>query len=163
MSNHRKAFTFKDTFWSKLRIEKDLSLQDIADIVGLSDASIGQYFSGATIPPDRTLMDICDLFDVDYETGRLEFERANRAWKAEHDKTLKYSARVPYQKKRKAPEHKDISNAEDVLNAIYSKVSCSDFVAIYNLIMGNTTDVDPLEILYGKVDYDTYYKIIKII
>ena len=163
MSNHRKAFTFKDTFWSKLRIEKDLSLQDIADIVGLSDSSIGQYFSGATVPPDRTLMDICDLFDVDYETGRLEFERANRAWRAEHDKTLKYSARVPYQKKSDKPDTKGVSNVEDVLNAIYGKISCSDFIAIYNLIMGQTVDIDPLEILYGKVDYDTYYKIIKII
>ena len=163
MSKHGNALTFKDNFWSKLRIEKNYSLQEIAEVVGMSDASIGQYFTGATIPSIPVIHDLCDLFDVDYDTGELEFQRAHADWKAEHKRTVKYSARVLYNKKSNTPDTKDISNAEDVLNAIYGKVSCSDFVAIYNLIMGNTTDVDPLEILYGKVDYDTYYKIIKII
>lgn len=161
--SYRKAFTFKDNFWSKLRIEKNYSLQEIANVVGMSDASIGQYFTGASIPKEQILHDLCDLFDVDYDKGELEFQRAHAAWRAEHERAVKYSARVLYQKKEKSSENKDISTAEDVLNAIYGNVSCSDFVAIYNLIMGNATDVDPLEILYGKVDYDTYYKIIKII
>lgn len=160
----RKVFTFKDTFWSKLRVEKNYTLEEIANVLGVSDSTIGQYLTGAQLPSDRAIHDLCDLFDVDYDKGALEFQRAHREWKAERDRrSLKYTSTGDVSDTSNKKCEVKIDTPEDILNAIYGKVSCADFIGIYNLITGVQTDVDPLAILYGKVDYETYYKIIKII
>lgn len=165
MSNYRKAFTFKDTFWSKLRVEKNLSLQDVADVIGLSDASIGQYFTGATLPKDRTIRDICELFDVDYNTGAHEFYKAHKAWRAEHEnKTLKYSAREKKSVTKKTKSSK-IENVEDVIRFFYGQLSCDDFLNLYNTLTGtgNISFEDILASIYGTVDFETFNKINTII
>ena len=151
------AYAKKDNFWSKQRVEKGMTLREIAELLGSDEKRVGAYFSGFIMPSKQTIKELCDLFGVDFKKGDLEFQHAHRQWKAEHGKKVSYSA-SPRRKK-------DIENAEDVLESLYGNLSCKEFLDIYNAMIGNADDtVNPLAILYHKVDdYETYRKIIKII
>ena len=159
----RAAFARKGNFWSEQRVKNNMQIKEVAEAIGRTESVVGMYFSGQNMPDDTTIRQICDLFDVPFDDGQLEFQHAHKNWKANHGEGLKFSAKVPYQKKTKKIAPTSINTAEDVLNALYGELPCNDFVAIYNLIMGNDTNVDPLAILYGKVDYETYCAIIKLI
>lgn len=160
-------FTKKDNYWSKQRVEKGLKLREVAEMLGIREKLIAAYFSGFLMPKDDTIKALCDLFEVDYHTGRLEFQHAHRQWKAEHGNKAVYKT----EKKKKvfrqitSSNEPKINNAEDVLTSVYSVVSCGEFIDIYNAICGNkSAEVDIPAILYGKIkDYETYRKIIDLI
>ena len=161
MSKKRAAFARKGNFWSEQRVKNNIQLKDVAQAVGMSENAVGMYFSGQNMPNEGIIRQICDLFDVPFSEGQLEFQHAHKTWKAEHGAKLAYSAKKPYQKKTTKTE---INTVEDVLEALYGSLSCADFIAIYDFIkMDNITGIDPLEVLYGKVDFETYQKIIKLI
>ena len=77
----------QDTFWNNLRKENVFSFRHIAKQVNSNPTTISQYFRGDGIPPDKLLIKICDLFDIDYRKGKKEFENAykdkhpNQPWK----------------------------------------------------------------------------------
>lgn len=152
-----RAYAKKDTFWNKQRVDKGLTTKEIGEITGINAKNISAYFTGFLMPDEQTIRTICELFDVDYHTGNLEFQHAHRQYKAENNTTVKYSAK----KKRNG----QIDTVEDVLECLYGVLSCQEFIDIYNAITGTADDtVNPLAILYHKVDdYETFYKIVKII
>lgn len=161
MQKKRAAFARKGNFWSEQRVKNGLQLKDVAQAIGVGEKRAGMYFSGQTMPSEPVIRQICDLFDIEYGEGELEFQHAHKNWKAEHRAKLTYSAKKPYQKK---PRKTEINSVEDVLEALYGKLSCKDFIAIYDFIkLDNLAGIDPLEVLYGKVDFETYQKIIKFI
>ena len=155
----------KDTFWNKVRVEKGLTLKEVGEYLHLTTTPVGMYFSGQLLPNDNIIRQLCDLFDVDFTTGSLEFQHAHRAWKAEYNPRLKYSAKgkdtPAFEVKEDSKEQ--IQFVEDVLNKLYGVVSCSEFVACYLTIIGATRDANISEILYGKVDYETYCKVCEIV
>ena len=152
----RSPYTRKDTFWSKQRIEKRMTIKEIADTIGLPEKKVGGYFTGMLMPSEQTIRDLCELFDVDYHTGNLEFQHAHRNWRAEHGATLKYTS--------KRGRKKSISSAEDILETLYGTLSCHEFIDIYNVIRGEASaKVNPMKILYQKVDFDTYTAITDLI
>ena len=149
----------KDTFWNKVRVEKNLTTKEIGEIIGQNDKTVSAYFTGLLMPKDYTVKALCDLFDVDYTTGHLEFQHAHQKYRAEHNPKLKYSSRD----KKNTPKPKIINSAEDVLESVYGVLTCKEFLDIYSVIIGNGGDIDAMRILYRKVDYDVYNKINKII
>lgn len=149
-----KAHTFKDNFWSKLRVERNLTTKEIADYLGEGEKKTSAYFTGFLLPDDNIIRQLCDLFDVDFNTGNLEFQHAHRQYVAEHKRTLKSSAKAMGKK------NKTINTVDDVIESLYGNLSCKEFIAIYDLIKGNeSSDIDPRRIIYNKVDYDTYNRI----
>ena len=58
----------------KLREERKMTQQDLADRIGKSRAAIGKYETGVRLPDNATLHAICDFFEVttDYLLGRSE-------------------------------------------------------------------------------------------
>ena len=159
----KSAFARKDTFWNKLRVEKGLTTKEIGELINEDDKKISAYFTGFLLPDDRVISELCELFDVDYNRGNLEFQHAHRQYKAEHHCTLKYSSKPA--KVRLGKKHKrQLNTVEDILESLYAVLSCSEFLSIYNALIGSADEsIDPFAIIYNKVDYDTYKKIEAII
>lgn len=159
----KSAFARKDTFWNKLRVEKGLTTKEIGELINEDGKKISAYFTGFLMPEENVIRELCDLFDIDYHTGNLEFQHAHRQYKAEHHCTLKYSSRpvkVHLGKKHK----RQLNTIEDILESLYAVLSCSEFLSIYNALIGSSDgSIDPFAIIYNKVDYDTYKKIEEII
>lgn len=152
----KSAFARKDNFWSKVRVENNVTIKEVATAIGQNEKIVAGYFSGYLMPHDAQIKGICELFDVSFSKGKLEFENAHSKYKSEHGAKLKYSA-----KKKKPGE---INNVEDVFLNLYGVVSCSEFIDIYNAATGRAEeDIDLMAILYGKVDYKTFSKIITMI
>ncbi|HOV68905.1 MAG TPA: helix-turn-helix transcriptional regulator [Clostridia bacterium] len=61
----------------RLREEKSMTQQQLADILGKSRAAVGKYETGARMPDNNTLHAICDYFNVttDYILGRSEYRK----------------------------------------------------------------------------------------
>lgn len=151
------AYAKKDTFWNKQRVEKGFTTKEVGELIGEKDKTVSAYFTGFLMPSESTIRALCDLFDVDFHTGNLEFQHAHRQYKAEHDLSLKYSFN---QKSKK----KDITSDEDILDALYGVLPRKEFLDIYKALYIAVDDsVDYRRILYNAVDYDTYCKINKVI
>lgn len=60
-----------------LRNEKDLKQSELADILGVSNSTIGMYEQGRRYPDLDTLQKIADYFDVsvDYLLGRTDIRK----------------------------------------------------------------------------------------
>ena len=136
--------TFKDNFWSRQRVEKGMTVREIAEVLGVREKRVGMYFSGQCLPDDQFVRDICDLFDVDFHTGNLEFQHAHRAWKAEHTRKLVSSAKKPVKKTiepekcenkiEEVEQGKPEFNKDSVLSLLYNKVDYSVFRLIEDLL-----------------------------
>ena len=166
MSKRRKPFTFKDNYWSRKRVEKGYTVKTIAKKTGINNKTLTSYFTGLSLPKPYAIASICDLFGVDYEEGRVQFERAHRAYEESHRKgrRLVCSARVRYQPKKKYKKHKDSANAvsvstSDILPILYGKIPYADYIA---LVTESKVTSEILSSLYGKVDFETYMKLSKI-
>ena len=77
----------------KLRIERNLSQQKLADAVFVSQQSINQYENHDVQPDFKTLIKLADFFDttIDYLVGYTEFtEKVNKltSYKITADETL---------------------------------------------------------------------------
>lgn len=163
--NTKAAYARKDTFWNKERVEKKLTFRELSEIIGESDKRLAGYFSGYLLPKDATIRQLCDLFDVDYSIGNLEFQHAHRQYKAEHKLGVAYSSKKKSTtSNKKVKKNTPISTVEDVLEILYNNISCAEFIEIYKALTGVATDINPLKVLYGVIpDYETYYNIVKII
>ena len=141
MQKKTKApLTFKDNFWSKQRVEKGMTIREIAELLGKSLSQVGMYFSGQMLPCETDARALCELFDVEFNVGQLEFQHAHRAWKADHNLTLVHSAKsapatpvqpvVAPEVKQGKPEF----NKDSVLELIYGKVDRSVYTLIEDLL-----------------------------
>lgn len=157
----RRPRTFKDTFWCRKRVEQNITVQEIADAVHLSTGIVGMYLTGQRMPTDETIKQLCDLFDVNFLEGKSEFVKAYKLWDSEPHRVVKYRSEQQVTKTPK--ETIDTSMAkkpqnvpESVLEVLYGKLPQKAFKAI---LEGTESEIDPLEYLYDKVDFDDYMKI----
>lgn len=151
------AYAKKDTFWNKQRVDKGLTLKEISELIGEKEKTVSAYFTGFLMPCESTVRTLCDLFDVDFHTGNLEFQHAHKQYTAEHDLSLKYSS-------KQGSKKKNITSDEDILDALYGVLPRKEFLDIYKaLYIVVDESVDYRRILYNTVDYDTYCTIIKVI
>lgn len=162
-SKPHAPYARKATFWNKKRIENKLTLKEIGQSIHKHESITGMYFSGQLLPPDSVIRELCDLFDVDFNTGNLEFQHAHRDWKAEHHASLAYSAREtvkPVDKAETAPATVTFK-AEDILSKLYGVLSCADFLKVYDSFIKGQSVANLAELIYGKFDFATYTKILE--
>ena len=170
----RSAVTFKNTFWSKLRVKQNFTIDEVKEYLELQGykpcySAIGMYFTGQ-LEPSKLISDcLCEMFDIDKDEGYLEFQHAHREWKAENDtKKLVSSAKKPYVPKRKKKSAEtetttpsDFGNKNTVTETTPQVIEIVPNNAIINqaieLLMNRKDMV--LDIVYGKVDRETYKKI----
>ena len=160
--------TFKDNFWSKERVIKNLKLEEVADMLGYKRGKVSMWFSGQVMPDDEEVAEICKLFEVDFNEGQLAFQKAHLEWKAEHkNKTIKYSGKrkldTTTDTVEKISSTAKVSNIAEVVLTLYGKISCEAFLTVYNAVTsGKPSDCDIEQLIYGKVDFKTYQQIITI-
>ena len=80
MSNTRLT---KNTFWNRVRVSKGIKIREVAEMFDVSEAIAGLWFSGQKPPKTAIQCQLCDLFDVDYETGINNFTNDHKIWKNE--------------------------------------------------------------------------------
>ena len=81
---NRNQYNPELTFWRKIRNKSKYTNAQIAGYVGISDNNVCSYLSGALFPKDKTIKKFCELFHVDYETGKNEFIKAHKNWLEKH-------------------------------------------------------------------------------
>lgn len=148
------AITYKDNFWSKTRVDNNVRLREIGDLLGVSRATAGAYFTGFIMPSEDKIETLCEFFDVDLRIGTREFDKIHKAYDTEEKKTLKYSA------KSKQIDIDTVIKSADADNTPQIEPDTVPEIKSDNDIKSpspETTDV--LRLLYGKCDYDTFRSI----
>lgn len=165
--------TFKDTFWSTTRVAQNVSIEEVAEYIGMSRATAGMYFTGQLVPSEKTALALCELFDVDPIKGRREFIDAHKKYDAEHTRVLKASSKKSVEPVDKSDSSDKVvldeslakvvqdfnTKVDNALRVVYHKLSYDDFMAVSEAVRGGA---DVLEVLYKRVDYDTYTLLINI-
>ena len=78
-----KPHAMKSTFWNAERIKRGWSIDDISAKLNIPKSTLGRWFSGNSAPRnDSQIHALCNLFEVDFDTGYNEFYRAERNWDA---------------------------------------------------------------------------------
>lgn len=160
-----KTFCVKDTFWNRLRVERNITLEELADYMGVSQSLINQWFTGALIPRDDDISKLCELFDVSMLEGTVAFQQANRQYVAGKFDPCISNGQQEVSDKPKADKPMVVetpkTESSAVLDKVYGNIPYGDFVAFANAIESN--DSDALSLIYGKVSYETYSYISSII
>ena len=169
----------KQNFWNDLRVKNGVLIKDVAELLNVSNGTVGGWFSGQKIPSQANLDALCALFGVDPNKGYEEFVKASKVWDSDRGrlKITQCGPRVAVaesKKPDKAPEYtKSLPDYEfpgadvqatpessDLLKTLYGQVAYKDFMAITDLV---DKQEDPISYLYGKVDFDLFSKIIAIV
>lgn len=161
-------YTFKDNFWSNLRVLKKYTLKNISDTLGhptVPISTLGMYFSGSAMPDDRTIKRLCDMFGVDFLKGQCAFAEAHRRYKVQHTRDLVATDKQP-PKKRAQPVFnytpEPVSTPTTELEPI---VEATPIVKVTPTVETkpsiNITDI--CSIIYGHIPYSEYVKVIDIL
>lgn len=94
---HNDPKLFKDTFWNKERVKRNLKIGDIAKYLNVPYFTVGSWFCGKAVPrDDANISKLCSWFSemlpddpISFDDGKRHFEVARLTWQAEHDLTLK--------------------------------------------------------------------------
>ena len=140
MAKKLAAHTFKNNFWSKLRVERGITIKELAILCGVGEKRMGMYFSGQFMPKDYIIKDLCDYFNVPFEQGQIEFQHAHREWKADH------ALRLVKSSKKNTPKN-EVVYPNDVIT--------TEIPQMFTDLLENRKDF-VLKTVYNKVDYDTY-------
>lgn len=95
--NHNDPKLFKDTFWNKERVKRNLKIGDIAKHLNVPYFTVGSWFCGKAVPREEAhIKKLCEWFSellpddpISFDDGRRHFRIARLTWQAEHDLTLK--------------------------------------------------------------------------
>ena len=175
----------KDTWWNRLRVEKNLSFKDLSDIFGGCPSRYGNFFSGCTMPTDSNIEAICTFFDVNFDEGKKHFEEAHESYIARDymptvstgersDKGQSHEPRVVRSHlkiKRVDKSHKEIKTAswselsvdkQNELTYQMGKILGAVYGKIDYLdflqfsVALKEKGSDPAKFLYGKLSYEDY-------
>jgi transcriptional regulator with XRE-family HTH domain len=95
--NHNDPKLFKDTFWNKERVKRNLKLGDISKYLNVPYFTVGTWFCGKAVPRDEAhIRKLCEWFSgmlpddpISFDEGERHFKIARLTWQAEHVHTLK--------------------------------------------------------------------------
>ena len=174
----------KDTFWNKVRVEKNIRYSDIVELFGGSVSMWAQRFTGQTMPTYAEIKKLCELFDVDVTQGTEEFKKAHALWKSEGrgakacyittGKSVMSGIKVGKrgevtgtrehveraEKEAEVPVEQPTIAPNEVFKVVYGKVPYDTFCAFCDALAGVTGE-DPLEYVYSKVGYKEFRAIEK--
>lgn len=170
MDKKSTARSSKSTFWNELRVKNGYSYQDLADTLGHDMSVVGKWFTGHTVPKEKSLRELCDLFGVDYALGKEEFVKACEAKKSakrknsKHTSNVKKSTTVAVVPKKDADSDAGIfkdgpieaiesSILKKVLKSVYNKLDFDDYEDLRTRMLEGG---DPREILYKKISFEDY-------
>lgn len=168
------AHTFKDNFWSKKRVEANITIKEIAELLHCKYSTAGAYFTGILIPSESDIKILCDTFNVDIIEGTRGFVDAHKKYDVEKKRTLKYSGKPKAETKVTSINNADIfepiaceevaqkpeKDYTPVIKMVYGLVSFELYNEFIEAIMMYSPTA-ALEVIYGKVDFDTYKVILK--
>ena len=160
----KPAVTFKDNFWSRKRVEANVTMNEIADLLGINVKTASAYFTGQLIPHEEQIKTLCDFFDVDVIEGTREFVNAHKTYEGERKRIMKASAK---------PKTKTTPITE---TSVFEPVPTKETISADSLTAGTMPaeeckdcciepekDYTPvIKLLYnsGKVDFETYNEFI---
>ena len=163
------AFCFKENFWSKKRIEANITIREIAELLGVPKSTAGAFFSGILVPTESQTKTLCEFFGVDLIEGTREFDRAHKAHDAEHKRKLKYSA-------KKKPTKTTPISKPDTFEKIEETKPINDLPKLPTEATTNTHKApiiadridedcfkDITKELYGKLSFDDYNEFMRLI
>ena len=93
MANKKSPLTYTDNFWSNLRVDRGYRVKELADLCEVETKTMSAFFTGQCMPPDSVIETLCEFFAVDFTKGKEEFQRAERAYRPLHKRTLVRSAK----------------------------------------------------------------------
>lgn len=99
------------TFWQKRVHDSNVTLEELASLLGCSYRYATAYLRGYVLPKKETMKRFCNIFGVDEKEGIQEFYKAFEAWGETHKDThVKYSntykPKKPVKSSIKITEHK---------------------------------------------------------
>lgn len=155
-------------FWNEIRVEKNIRYKDLAELFPnyRSQTTVAWWFSGQLMPKDNQIKTLCDLFDVDFETGKAEFEKAHAVWESTHhcgeristgeSERTNYAPRGDGNASMMVTEGASDAKMHntDIFALIYGKVDYPLFRKFCELV-GNDYK-RALELIYGRVTYDEF-------
>jgi transcriptional regulator with XRE-family HTH domain len=166
-----KLRTYKDNFWSRLRVEKGISAKELAKLLGLNcknPSELYNWCSGKHIPPDKHIRKFCEIYDVDYEKGKQEFINAHSQWYSwDHDikKACIYTETQELYHPEKKTFNEHIPEIPTDMGVEQSKLNIRNKIfwnkippEIQETIRTRITDCKDqiLNELYGEIDFYTY-------
>ena len=181
------AHSFKDNFWSKKRVEANITLNEVADLLKCKQSTAGAYFTGFLIPSEEDIKTLCDFFGVDVIEGTREFIDAHKRYDTEQKLTLKYSGKPKAETKVTSINNTDIfepiacekdaqENTEEHCEEV-AQEPAKDYTPIIKMLYSSNASFETynefieglmmyspavaLKATYGKVDIDTYNSIFK--
>ena len=171
-----------DNFWINKRKDANLTMKDVCEILNIKKdkSTVAKYFTGEILPTDDVINSLCQIFDVDFATGKHEFEKAYDVWHEKKKSDNAHKANCPAAPKNETTASDDMKNLPDYVavspkklnaictpndigKAIYDKVSYEEFCTIMTMIDTNTALDDLPKMIYRKVDYDTFNSILEAI
>ena len=175
--NSKAKSTENVTFWQQQRLNKKVTLEQVAKEMPIDYSYLSKCLSGAVLPSTPMACKICDYFGVDYIKGAEEFNKAHNEWiianpgkTKNRDKvhTRKYVVSDP-PKATVVSETPQPTSAvatvsaynplsEIALELLYGIVSYKEYE---NIRSGNLTGKQLLEFLYKKVDFDVFWGILQ--
>ena len=148
----KKPYSRRINFWTNLRLEHGLTLQEVANLLQIDCELVGAYLSGYEMPGHNEIVRFCQLFNVDYDKGKSEFEFAHSIYAPLDQESLGNIPNVV-----EIPETVSKSDSQEILKLIYGKVPYSEYTVVAKMLTEENTDILP--VVYGKIDYATYCKL----
>lgn len=161
MRKHPAAHTRVDNFWSKLRVDKNITVREIAEMLGMKEKAISAYFTGFIMPDEDTVRELCELFEVDFNTGYLEFQHAHKNYTPSKRTSTSYTHTPSLD--TTTDEHY-LGTTLGLLERLYTVVPFKDFITLFTLFSSVPDGkVNVAELAYKQVSFDTYMLLLRIV
>ena len=167
-SNHKYyAHSFKDNFWCKKRVEANITLKEVAELLKCKQSTAGAYFTGFLMPSEEDIKTLCDFFGVDVIEGTREFVNTHKKYDTEQKLTLKYNSRPEKPEKTIRVNEPEEVKPNDTKERDYTEViklaydthtlSFEEYNQFIDMLMCNYGD--PISFVYGKIELKAFKEI----
>lgn len=119
-----KAKAAKHNFWNDERLKRNWSLEYISQKINVPKGTVGSWFAGISAPRDDSKIEaLCNLFEIDFNTGYNAFYQAERNWKSSRNRFLSYNPDNFWTNIRRNAHESltDISKATGILKSTLAK------------------------------------------
>ena len=161
MSKHPSAHTKVDNFWSKLRVDKNTTLREIAEMLGIKEKTISAYFTGFVMPDEHTVRELCELFGVDFNKGYLEFQHAHKNYTPIKRTSTSYKHTPSL---NTTTDKQYLGTTLGLLERLYTVIPFKDFIKLFTLFSSAPEgNVNVAKLAYEQVSFDTYMLLLQLV